>query len=506
MSNSTLSGNGPHGGFFYFLMCCAATLIILLPVGIANLYFGYVLLDSPCTLCWGQRIAMIFIGLSAFFIVRYGFKFRYLASILIFAGFGLFQSFRHFSMHAGRDLDQGFGLAVFGVHTYSWAELVFWVVVVLLGIMFLFAPKDLGPVIQDGKPWRRMNFFVRFCFALSAFIIASNCFQAVVSTGLPPNYGQGDPVRFSMNPDNIIQTSSGMKNHFKTIDALGKRNVKAPDYAFAPNGVALGIDFSHNAPESPLVVDQALSIASEKPIQINHTLNTLSLINGEYVVSSKFNVYYLDKDLKVIDQFEFDPLFSATIDPTVGIIPWGDGKYVLVGSNKTFLKYKKSVTEDPKKELIGRYSDFVEGENHFFAEGRGRIETVRSKFHHVMSTASDGKYAYLATVPNNKDHKKFVISKQLLADMTTSGEFTPATKALKEGRSLGELYVTGMAVYQGKLYAVSKNYNVILEIDPATETIEKVFSIPATITDPRGLIVDADGFQVLSSNSLVTLK
>lgn len=47
-------------------MCLAGFLIILLPVGIANLVFGYMLGDSPCTLCWGQRQAMIYIGVIAF--------------------------------------------------------------------------------------------------------------------------------------------------------------------------------------------------------------------------------------------------------------------------------------------------------------------------------------------------------------------------------------------------------------------------------------------------------
>jgi disulfide bond formation protein DsbB len=504
MQNTTTNEKA-SGGFFYFLMCCAATLIILLPVGIANVVFGYVLLDSPCTLCWGQRIAMIFIGLAAFFVVRYGFKPRYLASILIFAGFGLFQSFRHLSMHSGRDLDQGFGMAVFGIHTYSWAEIVFWAVIVLLGIMLFFAPKNAGPAMEDGKPWRRMNFFTKCCFTISAIIIGSNALQAVVSTGLPPNYGQGDPVRFSWNPENIIQTPNGMKNHFKKIDFLSKRNVKNPDFAFAPNAGNLGITFSHDADKAPVAVDQKLEIVSDRAIDIKAPLNTLSLINGEYVVSSKFDVYFLNKDLKTVDEFEFDPYYSATIDPTVGVIPWKDGKFILMGSNKTFLKFKKSVTDKPKAELIGRYSDFVKGEEHFFADGRGRIDTVRSRFHHVMSVASDGKYSYLATVPNNLDKKKFVISKQLLSDMTTSGEFTPSAK-LKDGRSLGELYVTGMAVYNGKLYAVSKNYNVIVEIDPASEAVVKVFSIPAKLTDPRGLIADADGFRILDNNHLITLK
>ena len=91
------------------------------------------------------------------------------------------------------------------------------------------------------------------------------------------------------------------------------------------------------------------------------------------------------------------------------------------------------------KRLVGRYSDFVKGEDHFFSFGRGRVDTVRSKFNHVLSSTSDGTYNYMATVPNNRDHKTFVISKQLMKDMVTSGEFTPKTSLLKEGRSLGEL-------------------------------------------------------------------
>ena len=235
-------------------------------------------------------------------------------------------------------------------------------------------------------------------------------------------------------------------------------------------------------------------------------MNSLTFINGEYVISSKNNVFFLTPDLKLVDEFEMDPLYSATIDPTVGLIPWKDGKYLLMGSNKSFLKFEKNVTDDPDKQLIGRYSDFVKGEDHFLALGRGRVDTVRSKFHHVMSAASDGEYNYMATVPNNRDHKTFVISKQLMQDMVTSGEFTPKTNLLKEGRSLGELYVTGLSMYEGKLFAVSKNFNCIFEIDPKDEMIDRAFALPESLDDVRGLIADKDGFKVLNRNVLVTLK
>lgn len=69
--NKNISLDTSRGTFFYFLLCTAAAIVFLFPVGIANMVFGYILGDSPCTLCWGQRIAMIFIALCAFFIVRY---------------------------------------------------------------------------------------------------------------------------------------------------------------------------------------------------------------------------------------------------------------------------------------------------------------------------------------------------------------------------------------------------------------------------------------------------
>ena len=93
-----------------------------------------------------------------------------------------------------------------------------------------------------------------------------------------------------------------------------------------------------------------------------------------------------------------------------------------------------------------------------------------------------------------------------MQDMVTSGEFTPKTNLLKEGRSLGELYVTGLSMYEGKLFAVSKNFNCIFEIDPKDEMIDRAFALPESLDDVRGLIADKDGFKVLNRNVLVTLK
>ena len=177
---------------FYDVVCWGGLLIVLLPVGIANIILGYMMGDSPCTLCWGQRQQMAYIGVVALFMVRYGFKPKYLATMLVMAALGLYSSFRHLGNHAMRDVGQGFGLDVFGIHTQMWAEIVFWCVVMLFGLAFFLAPRvDALLAEMKGKPWRPLTKFYKASFGIVAFIVASNCFQALWSTGIPPYWGGG---------------------------------------------------------------------------------------------------------------------------------------------------------------------------------------------------------------------------------------------------------------------------------------------------------------------------
>lgn len=496
---------------FYTLMCLAGFFIILLPVGIANFFFGYMLGDSPCTLCWAQRESMIFIGVVAFFIVRYGVKGKYIATLLFMAAFGLYQSFSHYGNHAHRDLDQGFSLQIFGIHTYFWAEVVFWAVVVLLGVMFLLAPKfGAFDKEMEGKSSRELKGFSLIAIIVSAVVVASNAFQAFVATGIPPFSGQGDPVRFSLNPKYITWSSEGTTNIYGGFSFLGKRDVKAPDYAFAPNEKELGIYFEHESSQSPFTnIDSEFKIIDKKELGIQQPLNTLSLINDEFVASSKYEVLFLDQNFEIKSDFEIDPYFSATIDPIVGVIPYND-KYMLMGSNKTYLRFAKNNEADEALQ----FADFLRGNDKFEGQGeglgRGRIDTVRSKFHHVGSMAVNATHFYMATLPNNLDKKSLVISKYALGDRILSGEFTPKA-TLKEGRELGELYITSLIFNSDKLVALSKNFNLIVEIDPVSETITRVASFPSEITNARALIInDKKKISILSyqdgKNILFTLE
>ncbi|EII8776215.1 disulfide bond formation protein B [Campylobacter coli] len=496
---------------FYTLMCLAGFLIILLPVGIANFVFGYMWGDSPCTLCWGQREAMIFIGVIALFIVRYGMKGKYLAALLIMTAVGLYQSFAHFGNHAHRDLDQGFGLAVFGIHTYFWAEVVFWAVVLLLGVMFAFAPK-FGSFDKElnGEKFRKFTKFSFAAFLISTLIVASNVFQAFVSTGIPPYVGQGDPVRFSLNPKYIIWSTGGWNGLWQNISFLGKRDVKAPDYAFAPASEKLGIKFDNNTNNSPFAeIDDELKIIDEQTINFDKAINTLDYINDEFIASSKWDVAFLDNNFSTKEGFELDPYFSATIDPIIGIIPYKENKFLLMGSNKSFLRFAKN----PNADEALQYADFIKGNDKFEGQGkdlgRGRLDTVRAKFNHVASMTTDDHYLYLATVPNNKDSKSFVISKISLKDLVLSAEFTPKAE-LKEGKTLGDLYITSMTFKDGEIYALSKNHNVIAIIDPAKEEVVKTIAFPSSITNARSIFFKDGRIHILSyqdgANKLYTLK
>ena len=490
---------------FYDIICWGGLLIVLLPVGIANIVLGYFMGDSPCTLCWGQRQNMAYIGVVALFMVRYGFKPKYLATMLVMAAVGLYMSFRHLGNHAMRDVGQGFGLDVFGIHTQMWAEIVFWCVVMLFGLACFLAPRfDALIAEMRAKPWRPLTTFYKAAFGIVAFIIASNTFQALWSTGLPPNWGQGDPVRFSFNPKYVIWSADGWHGMWGGFNVLGKRDVKDPDFAYAPNAKKLGITFDNNAQNSPVVLNGELKIAQTRAIEgVNQPINMISQVRGQYFIASKYNFWVLDKELKPTVSAEIDPWFSANVLDIVGITPYKDDAFVLMGTNKSLLRARLN----PNADDVKGWANFVEGRTQVEAVGglgRARIDTERAKYSYIHSSATDGRYIFTATVPDNRNHKTFVISKALMADWTLSAEFVPAAD-LKDGRSLGELYVTGMVYEDDKLYAVSKNFNTLLVIDIAAEEVTAAYAIPAELTDIRGLVKKGNQFEVIDHNKIVTL-
>ena len=171
--------------------------------------------------------------------------------------------------------------------------------------------------------------------------------------------------------------------------------------------------------------------------------------------------------------------------------------------NKSLLRARLN----PEADDVKGWANFTAGRNQVEAVGglgRARIDTERAKYSYIHSSATDGRYVFTASLPDNKNKKTFVISKALMADWMLSGEFVPAAN-LKEGRTLGELYVTGMVYEDGKLYAVSKNFNTLIVIDIASERVTAAYGLPADLTDIRGLVKKGNQFEVVDHNRLVAL-
>ena len=135
---------------FFNLMSLAIIALVALPVGIACLILGFGMGDSPCVMCWAERITMIAISLIALFILRYGLRPSYVAALLLMACWGMFNGFIHYSLDGTfggyLDIKQGFGLEILGAHTQLWVIVVDFCVIAFLAVIFLCS-KNLGEIM-----------------------------------------------------------------------------------------------------------------------------------------------------------------------------------------------------------------------------------------------------------------------------------------------------------------------------------------------------------------------
>ncbi|PAF44959.1 disulfide bond formation protein B [Helicobacter sp. 11S02629-2] len=480
---------------FYVLFSLAVIGILALPVGIANFVFGYIFGDSPCVLCWGQRQSMIYISIAALFILRYGFKPKYLAMLLLITAFGLWESFYHLGSHGMQDIGQGFGLAIFSLHTQFWAEVVFWAVVLLLGIIFFFAPSLKTFVSEMGEAkFRKLTVMNIIAFWVFFIVIISNIIQAFVASGPPPFIGQGDPVRYSWNPKYTIWSMESWSDMRWPVHFLGKRSVNLPELALKASKEA-----SSSYEDSPFVIKDVLKVDSKRvsTLKLNSPISDLNYKDGKMLVATeKYGLYITDKNLTSISTyFVLDNYFSSTIEKFVGA-NFVDGNLRITGMNKTSVDVK----ENPKADKVANFRYFTKGADKFEELSRYNLKTSRGTAYYVLSARSDGTHTYMMTVPNNL-YKNLIVISTLDSDKGLAAEYTPRLGdkvKLKDNRSLDELYVTAMAYKDGKLYAASKAYNTLLVLDIKTQEISKVYGIPKEVANIRAMTF-VDGKLLVSS-------
>ncbi|MFA6169126.1 MAG: disulfide bond formation protein B, partial [Gemmatimonadaceae bacterium] len=222
------------GEMVFTITALAVLFLTVVPVGTAVFYLGFVRGDSPCVMCWEQRIGMILIALVGLFVLRYGPRPRYVGMAVLIAGYGMLMSLRHVGMHGARDVGQGFSLEILGAHTYTWALFSYWVCVLAMGaLLLLVRPAHLALEV------RTLNLLERITGWAFVVVVAGNVVQAFASTGPPPFMGQSDPIRFSFNPRYWHWSVEEWRPPIK-VAFRGRWAVSKPDVAAAVADPATG--------------------------------------------------------------------------------------------------------------------------------------------------------------------------------------------------------------------------------------------------------------------------
>jgi hypothetical protein len=445
--------------------------------------------DSPCILCWAERTSMVLIGLVALFVIRYGPRPRYVGMVVLLGTWGVFMALRHSALHLARDVGQGFSAPILGAHTYVWAGFIHLTVLAVIGVLLLFL-RRITPEDEAPAPSRAG----RFAMGLFVVVAAANALQAFASTGPPPWFGQGDPVRLSLNPRNWVWSFEELDPPY--ISLRGSWTIPRPDAR------AVDPDPAHG----PLANLPALTVSGWERVRgpLTGTLSGLARdsASGRYLaVTDRYGVFLLDSTLtRVLHHAILDPGFSVDLTPLAGAAFLGGDTLAVVATNKSYALLEPVPHADPGAE----WRHFLETDGQVSEVGLGRFQTVRAHQMYVRSLAFDPSAQELITVsvPNPR-HRQLVVSRFARSDLLLSSEFEPRLGnglVLKPQRALADFAVTGAAVQGSRLYAVSAAHSTLLVVDLRSGTLVAAYAVPG-IEHPVGvaargpslLVAQADG-------------
>jgi Disulfide bond formation protein DsbB len=449
--------------------------------------------DSPCILCWAERTGMVLIALAGLFVVRYGPRPRYLGMAVLLGVWGVYMSLRHSALHVARDVGQGFSTPILGVHTYIWALVIYVIALTVIGALLLFV-REIAPAEGPREPGR----VGRFAAGLFVVVVSANALQAFASTGPPPWFGQGDPVRLSWNPKHWVWSFEELEPY--TISLRGSWTIPTPDPAAADPDPAHG----------PLARLPSLPVSGWE--RIGATLNgavsgfARDSATGRFLVTTDhYGVYLLDSTLsRVLHHVVLDKGFSVDLSPLAGAAFLGDTLAVM-STNKTWALLVPTLQVAADSE----WRHFLATDDHVGEVGLGRFQTVRAHQMYVSSLAFDPTAQQLITVSvPNRWHRQLVVSRFARADMMLSSEFAPQLGAglvlAAPGRSLADYEVTGATVAGGRLYAISAAFSTLLVMDLGTKTVTAAYAVPG-LAHPVGLAVRGGDLLVAQSDGRVAV-
>jgi len=471
----------------YTALSLAVLALSIVPIGGAVFVLGFLRGDSPCVMCWEQRIGMAIIALIGLFVLRYGPKPKYVGLAVLVGVWGMFMGLRHMSLHAARDIGQGFSIEVFGAHTYTWSLFIFAVCVVTMGILLLaLRDADLAGAPRALRPLDRLTVHVFLV------VVAANVVQAFASTGPPPFLGQSDPIRFSFNPRHWVWSTEEWS--LAPPSLRGRWGAEKPDLAAASGDPAAGPLV--NLTPLPVVERRSLTV----PLRGTPTDLAYDAVADRFLVTTQQGLYILDGSLgRVLRHTIVDFGFAVDLDAFAGTAFLDSTTVLAVSQNKSYVVLREHDDADAAR----NFRFFLESFDQFDQVSRSRLTTVRARMMYTMSAAFDPatQSLYTLTVPNSKVHR-LVVSRFDRRDMTLSAEFMPAVSAdsgltlAGRSRSLDELYVSAATFANGRLYALSAAYGTLLVIDPLRQAVVAAYVVPG-VSRPTGLALRGDDLHIV---------
>jgi hypothetical protein len=470
--------------------------LLVVPVGGA-LWLGVAHGESPCILCWAQRTSMVLMALVALFVVRYGPRPRYLGVLLLLAGWGMFMALRHSGLHLARDVGQGFAGTILGAHTYVWAWVIHWAVLLVAGVLLLLlrGPLTASASAEPGRAGR-------FAMGLLVVMAGANAVQAFASTGPPPFIGQSDPVRLSLDPRQWVWSMDAWRG---PVSWRGSWTIPVPDPAAADpdpdHGPLVGLptlDVLHwevmTAPLDGKLT--GLAVGRDRAtggVASGGAASGRAAADGAervLAVTDRRAIHVLDGEMsRVLHRVVPDRGYSIDLSPFAGATFLGGDSVAVLATNKSYVLLRL----DPGADAAREWRHFRETDGGVTELRRGRFATVRARQMYALALAYDPVADELITVsvPSPR-HRRLVVSRFDRGDLTLSSEFVarlgPGLAQRDAERGLGEYVVTAADVADGLLYVVSAAYSTILIIDLGARTVTAAYAVPG-LADPVGLAV-----------------
>lgn len=477
----------------YRLRTVLAWAVMALTAGVlgTSVVLGVVYGESPCILCWAQRISMALMALTGIFVLRYGPRPRYLGTIVLLGAWGLYMALRHSSLHLARDVGQGFAGAFFGAHTYVWAWVIHWVALLALGGLLLLLREE--SVELGRRPLERSG---RFAVALFVIVVGANALQAFITTGPPPFMGQSDPLRFSWDPSRWVWLMDDELDG--AVSLRGSWAVPEPEPASA------GVDGDPTT--GPLSGLRELSVLGWEtvgaPLHGRMTDLVRDPVTGRFLaVTDRHGVYVLDPTLQRIEHgVTLDRHFAVELTALAGAAFVGD-TLAAVSTNKSYVLLRA----DPETDEAHEWRHFLTTTGGVAEVRRSRLATMRARQMYVLSAAYDREADELITVsvPSAR-HPRLVVSRFDRSDLLLSSEFEarvgPDLMLAGSDRSLAEYVVTGAVASGGMLHLVSAAHSTVLVVDLASRSVVAAYAVPEieqpvgiTLREEEWLIAQADG-------------